>query len=266
MVDFNDLAVTSLEDYNFFDVITGEWMYTLEELQNGDIANTQDALDITGRGGRLLNSIKRNKAITITGSNGLLSAGLLESQTGSKFRTVADQSVRVPDYLTVGAGNKATTTYKATGTLGNELPRIYIKNTDSTQGAVLTQGPTAGPGIYTYDPDTKEIVFHTDVPAGTQVIAWYDRKLQANVLTNLSDTFSGKATVYANALAEDTCNRVYRVQFYVPVVDFSGNFNVTMGDAQTVHQFEGRSLPNRCLGASRFWDMIVFGENEADAA
>jgi hypothetical protein len=259
----NDLAITSFETIDCFDVRSGEWKYTLDELQNTTIANTQDKLDITGRGGRKLNSIKRNKAVTINGANGLISAGLSESQTGSEFRSEVSH-VRVPEYLAVN-GNKATLAYAPAGTVGNEIARVYVKNADNTQGTVLTQDSAVAEGKFTYTPATKEIEFNAgELADGTEITVWYDRNVQANVLTNLSDKFSDKVSMYVNALAEDKCNNLFRIQFYIPTADLNGNFEIQLGDAQTIHNFEAESLTSTCHGTSKFWDLIIFGENAPD--
>ena len=43
----------------------------LYEPQSATIANTEEKQDITGKGGRKLTSIKRNKAVTISANNGM---------------------------------------------------------------------------------------------------------------------------------------------------------------------------------------------------
>lgn len=182
----------------------------------------------TGKGGRKLANLKRNKAVTISGSNGMVSGGLLEVQTGSKFENKTTE-VLWTDYLTVGADNKATTNYKAVGTTGAEIKELYLKNADSTIGKSLTQDTTASEDKFAYNPGTKEITFDASVVAGTEIVVYYNRKILADVLTNYSDVYSSKATLYIDAMAEDKCANVYRVQFYVPKADFSGEFTIEMG-------------------------------------
>ena len=70
-----DLTITSFETITAFDIATGNLKFVLDELQNATIANSQEKSDITGKGGRKLSSIKRNKAVTISGTNGMLSGG-----------------------------------------------------------------------------------------------------------------------------------------------------------------------------------------------
>lgn len=262
-INVNDLTITSIETITAFDIVTGDFRFTLDELQNATIAQSQEKSDITGKQGRKLNSLKRNKAVTISGTNGLVSAGLLELQTGGNFEEKLT-TVKWTDYLTV-ASNKAKTGFTAVGTTGNEIETVYVKNNDGTLGKSFTQAAAAGEGVFAYDPATKEITFKEDeVADGTELVAFYDRKITANVLENISDNYSEKCTLYVDAIGEDTCGNVYRVQFYIPKADFDGNFELAMGDNQTVHAFEAESLAGACGASGLYFTYTVFGAEEAD--
>lgn len=268
-VNVNDITITSLETITAFDIVTGAFKWVLDELQNAKIANTQETTDITGKQGRLLNTLKKNKAVTVSGTNGMISGGLLETQVGGSFEQKVT-SVMFPDYLSV-SNNEATTTYKAVGTAGNEIESVYIRNANGTLGTMLTQGATAAEGVFAYDPTTKKITFHEgDVEEGADIAVYYFRKIQANVLENLSDQYSEKVALYIDAFGEDKCANVYRVQFYIPKADFNGNFDIDMGDNQSVHAFEARSLAGAgACGKSgtqsgALWTYTVFGEDTPD--
>lgn len=264
-VNINDITITSLETITAFDIVTGAFKWVLDELQNATIANTQETTDITGKQGRLLNTLKRNKAVTVSGNNGLLSGGMLETQVGNSFQNKVT-SVMYPDYLTVADG-KAVTTYKAVGTVGNEIESVYLRNANGTLGEVLTQGETASAGVFTYDPATKTIsFFEGDVEDGAEIAVYYFRSIQANVLENLSDQYSEKVALYIDAFAEDKCANVYRVQFFIPKADFNGNFDIQMGDSQSVHAFEARSLAGSCGAGGSLWTYTIFGEDTPDVA
>ena len=279
MVNVNDITVTSIETITAFDIGSGAFKWVLDELQNAKIANTQETTDITGKQGRLLNTLKKNKAVTVSGSNGLISGGLLETQVGNAFENKLT-NIMYPDYLTV-TGNEATTSFKAVGTAGNEIEAIYIRNADGTLGKALTQDTTASAGKFAYDPTTRKITFYAgdpaaspavpaDLPDGTEIAVYYFRKIQANVLENMSDHYSEKVSLYIDAFAEDKCANIYRVQFYIPKADFNGNFDLEFGENQSAHAFEARSLAgNACNGtgggAATLWTYTIFGENTEDA-
>lgn len=261
----NDITITQLDKIEAYDIVTDAHRFTLEELQNIKIANTQDKTDITGKGGRKLNSLKKNKAVVISGTSGLVSGGLMEMQTGSKFKNMDKAPIHWTEYLTI-ATNKATTSYKAVGTEGNEIETVYIKNADGTIKETLTQDAAVGEGKFTYNPESKELAFkdgsYTD---GTEILVDYTRHIKANVLKNASDVYSEKCKLYVDAQGEDMCNNVYRIQFYIPRADFSGNFDFDIGDNQTTHAFEAESLTGSCGSSNNFWTYTIFGANEGDA-
>ena len=264
-MNIQDITITSLETISAFDVLTGNFMFTLDELQNATINQSQETSDITGKAGRKLATLKRNKSVTISGTNGLVSGGLMEVQTGGKFENKTTD-VLWTDYLTV-TGNAATTSYTAVGTTGNEIESIYVKNNDGTLGATLNQDATVASGKFTYSPATKAIAFNDgDIADGTEIVVYYKRKIQANVLENMSDSYSGKCALYIDAMAEDKCSNVYRIQFYIPKADFSGEFSLELGDNQTVHAFEAEALAGACGAGSQLWTYTIFGANATDVA
>lgn len=264
-MNINDITITSLETINAFDVVTGAYKFTLDELQNATIAQTQERVDITGKQGRKLNSLKRNKAVTISGTNGLVSGGLLELQVGSEFENKTT-TVLWTDYLTVNT-NAAATTYTAVGTAGNEIESVYVKNTDGTLGKELTQDATVAEGKFTYTPASKALAFNEgEIEDGTEIVVFYMRQIQADVLENMSDKYSGKCALYIDAFAEDKCANVYRIQFYIPKADFNGEFSFEMGENQTVHAFEAESLAGACGTDGALWTYTIFGANAEDVA
>lgn len=268
MNNIDDITITSLETIDAFEIGTGEYLFTLDELQNATISQTQEKTDITGKQGRKLSSLKKNKAVTISGNNGLVSGGLLEMQTGSKFENKVTD-VMWTDYLIVN-NDAATTTYKAVGTTGNEVEAVYVKNTDGTLGNTLTQDAAVAKGKFTYDPATKALAFNADeIADGTEIVVYYKRKIQASVLNNMSDTYSDKCSLYVNAFGEDKCANVYRIQFYIPKADFNGEFSIEMGDNQTVHAFEAESMAGAGCGyhnqSGQLFTYTVFGTNSDDA-
>ena len=261
-----DITITSLETIDAFDITTGAFKFTLDELQNTTIEQSQEKTDITGKQGRKISTLKRNKAVTISGTNGVVSHGLLELQTGSEFENKA-VNVMWTDFITVPTTVADTATeFKAVGTAGAEIIALYKRNTDGTLGTKFEQASAVAANKFTYDPSTKKFAFNSgDVAAGDELVAYYYRKIVADTLTDLSDTYSGKCMLYINAIAEDRCANVYRMQIKVPKADFDGNFSLEMGDNQTVHNFSADALGGACGAAGEFFTYTIIGVNAEDA-
>lgn len=260
-VNVKDITITEIDKITGFDIVTGNFLFLLDELQNTSIAQGQEKVDITGKQGRKLNTLKRNKTVTISGANGMVSGGVLEMQTGGTFENKATE-VAWADYLTVSADTK--TTYKAVGTAGSEIRGLYLKNSDGTLGTKLEQAAQAAAGKFAYNPSTKALTFNSDVEVGTEIVVFYDRKIQADVLSNESDQYSKKCTLYVDAIGEDKCANIYRVQFFIPKADFNGEFTLEMGDNQTVHNFEADALAGACGMGGTLWTYTIFGANAED--
>ena len=258
-----DITITSLDKITAFHVTNGNYLFTLDELQNCSIAQSLEKTDITGKQGRKISTLKRNKAVTISGANGLVSGGLLEMQTGSDFANKETQ-VMWTDYLTVGADHTAETTYAAAGTSGAEIIGLYKQNSDGTLGDELTQ-KASSPAATEFTYSSKTITFNTAVTEGTKVVVFYKRTVTADVLANKSDNYTQKCTLYVDATGEDKCGYIYRVQFYIPKADFNGEFTFEMGDNQTIHNFEADALAGGCFGNDSFWTYTIFGTGEQNS-
>ena len=264
MVNVADLMITSLDTITAYS-LTGDPRFVLDELQDATIANTEEKTDITGKNGRKLNSLKRNKAVKITGTNGILSAGM-EAQVGSQFVSKDSTPVDHVDYQVI-TGNAATTEFKAVGTAGAEIRAVYIVGANNVASTKLAQDTTVGEGKFTYDPETKALAFAEGAyPDGTAIRVFYTRNIAGDVLENLSDKYSEKLRLTIDGTAEDKCGTIYRIQFRIPKADFSGNFDLALGGDQTVHAFEAESLAGSCGGSGALWDYTVFASDAADAA
>lgn len=273
-----DLAITSLETITAFGASDGKYLFTLDELQNATISQSQESTDITGKAGRKLSTLKRNKTFTISASNGLISTGLLEAQTGGTIGKGA-HNVNWTETVSVVSG-VATLTYKAVGTAGAEIKALYVKNEDGTLGDLLTQGVS---GTGHTSPDLKEFFYVYDTSGTTPVSSLtfnaesggafendgeafviYERKVDAKYLTVDDDISDVKANIYVDAIAEDKCAHQYHVQLHVPKADISAEFSIDMGDNQAIHSFEAQALAGKCGESGNFWEWTIFGVNASD--
>lgn len=270
-VNTENLILSEVDSVRGYDN-NGDLLFIIDELQDFKIANTEDKSDVTGKGSRRLKSIKKNKAVTISGTNGVFSGGLAAVQVGTDVQNDADAQIDWYETLTVNS-NAATTSFKAVGTAGAEI-KAYKKLSNGAAGEALTQvASTPETGKFTYMPDTKALAFKSgDLADGTEIIVCYKRKIKAAVVSNISDNYSKTCRLVADVVATDTCDNAYHAQFQIPRADFSGTFDFSMGGDQMVHTFEANSLVSKggCGGSgsgstSKLWDMILFEDGVADA-
>lgn len=271
-----DLAITSLETINVF-TLGGDYLFTLDELQNATISQGEEKVDITGKQGRKITSFKRNKTVTVSGTNGIVSAGLLDMQTGNTGWTegVSTPILWTDTTLNVKATGESTKTYTATlayepiAVSDGGFIEIYEKKADGSLGKKVELDTALADGKFTLNGTTVTFFPGTsgsdakpaDFNDGQELVAYYKRSVAAvGKLENLSDKYGEKGQVFIDALAEDKCGNTYHVQYYIPKGDFSGEFEFSMGDDQTVQAFEIEALAGGCNGSSAFWTLTVFGE------
>lgn len=261
-MNVDKFMITSYDRITGFDRTNGSLEMILDELTDFNLSNSEDKTEVTGKGGRTIDTLKRNKKVTGSGTNAYISGGALSVQTGSDIEE-GTYKIRYTDEITV-SGNKGTTNEVAVGTTGNEIGTIYIRDESKafiSSGKKLTQTSGApSEGEFSYDPTTKAITFFAgDVPDGTAVMAFYDAEVKGKRIANNADTYSKTLAVYIDATCKDVCDNYFHGQFIIDRADFSGTFDLQGGDNPVTHGFEFESLPNLCTGKSDLWDFIIFG-------
>lgn len=256
-VDVSKLIITEVAQITAFNN-AGELEFIMDEVQDGSIQNSQEKTDLTGRNGRKIASLKKNKAVTVSATNGVLVGGALAAQTGTEVEQ-GTFKVRITDVLTV-TSNKATTTKTAVGTVGAEIGTIYIKNANGSLGTKIEQDASASSGKFAYNPSDNSIT--TDGLAdGTEIVAFYDVEVEAAKISNDSEKYSKVLKLYIDVVLQDTCDVEYFGQIVIERADVSGEFELSLGGDNFAHAFEAESLAGGCTGSTKLWDLIVYGVN-----
>lgn len=260
MINVDKLIIKEVCDIIAFNN-AGKLEFIMDEIKNVTISNGQDKSDITGRNGRKIGSLKKNKTTTISGANGIIVGGALAAQTGTDI-VHGKNKIKETDILIVNT-NTANTEYEAIGVAGNELGYIYKK--DPKTGVLDTSTPlvqVAGipsTGEFSYNPGTKLITFADgDLSDGDELVVFYMREVESAKLTNDSNTYSKVLKTYVNVICQDNCDNVYHGQYIINRADFSGTFDIEIGEEPAVHNFELESLAGGCQSGSNLWDFIVF--------
>lgn len=256
-VDVSKLVITEVAQITAFNN-AGELEFIMDEVQNGTINNSQEKSDITGRNGRKIASLKKNKAVTVSATNGVLVGGALAAQTGTEVEQ-GTFNVRITDVMTVNS-NKCTTSKKAVGVTGAELGTVYIKNANGSLGEKLEQDSAAAAGKFAYDPTTKEVTVE-GIADGTELVAFYDVEVESAKISNDSEKYSKVLKLYIDIVLQDSCDVEYAGQIIIQRADVSGEFELSLGGDNFAHAFEAESLAGGCTGSTNLWDLIVYGVN-----
>ncbi len=256
-VDVSKLIITEVAQITAFNN-AGELEFIMDEVQDGSIQNTQEKSDITGRNGRKIASLKKNKAVTVTATNGVLVGGALAAQTGTEVEQ-GTFKVRITDVMTV-KDNTCKTSKTAVGVTGAEIGAIYVKNANGSLGAKMEQDTDAAEGKFKYDPDTQEITV-SGIADGTELVAFYDVEVEAARISNDSEKYSKVLKLYIDVVLQDSCDVEYAGQVIIQRADVSGEFELSFGGENFAHAFSAESLVGGCTGSTNLWDLVVYGVN-----
>lgn len=254
MVNADKLIITEIDQITCFNN-ANELEFIMDEVQEGSVNNTQDKEDITGRGGRKIGSLKKNKGVTISATSGVVVAGALAAQTGTDVEH-GTFKVRKTEIVSV-ENNKATITGTPVGSAGSEIGYVYIKEKNAL-GKKFSQDATASAtGKFAFS--GKDLTFfESDIEDGTEIVVFYDEEVESAKVSNDSEKYSKVLKMYIDVTAQDTCDNLYHGQFIVERADFNGEFELSMGGDPTVHSIEAESLTGGCSGSSKLWDFIVY--------
>lgn len=254
-INVEKLSVTQVDQITAFNN-ADEIEFIMDEVQDTTLSQEEEITDITGRGGRKIGSLKKNKAVTGKGTNGLIVGGALAAMLGSEVET-GKMKVRYTDDTLVAKSNKAKIEKEPIGSVGTEIVGVYIKNKDGSLGKKFTQHSEVAEGKFTYS--ANEITFNdSEVKDGTELVAFYDIEVDAAKISNDSSKFSKTLKLYIDCTAQDVCDNQYHVQFIIPRADFHGTFDIVVGSEPSTMAYEFGALAGGCSGSTNFWDMIVF--------
>lgn len=260
-MNIDKFTITSYDQLTGFDKTNGSLDMILDELSDFTLSHEEEKSDITGKGGRIISSLKKNKKVTGKGTNGMLSGGALAAMLGAEVED-GEHTIRYTDTITVSS-NKGVTTEVAVGTAGNEIGTVYVRDANNAYisgGKKLIQ-TSAEPaaGEFSYDPETKEIIFADgDVADGTEVIAFYDANVTGKKISNNAENYSKTLQLFIDVTCRDACDNLFHGQFIIDRADFNGTFDITGGSEPATLGFEFTSMPNLCTGKSDLWDFVLF--------
>lgn len=266
----NDFTITEFVDFEAYLRDTGMLDFRLTELQNFTLNATQDKTELTGKNGRTIGYKKQNKKISGEGTYGMISAGLMKTQTGGEI-TNGKYKVKKSE-LKVVSGATLVTDAKAVGATGAEIAYLKVLAPNGSVSTTYEQGVSADATHFAYNPTDKTITLPNNsstpvIADGTKVLYAYEREVEGTKVTNPSDMFSEVREVWIHCFGTDACDNEYYAAIRIARADFSGEFSLAIGGDQTVHNFSFDGMADLCNpvgdGADLF-DLIIYTD-EASA-
>ncbi|MCM1167425.1 MAG: hypothetical protein NC299_18560 [Lachnospiraceae bacterium] len=244
MGDYTLTEVTRFEAYTRGD----GWLdFLMDEMDSLTIDHSQEESDITGKGGRVIGKKKKNKSVSVSGTNGLISEGMLKAQTGGEIKS-GNMTVKKSETKKISANMTVIIDETPVGAAGQEIGKIQLLGTAGAVVKSYAQGVVASDEKFAFDPATKTITLPTDtvIEAGMNIRYAYNRTYRGTSVNNPSDKYSEVREVWFHGYGTDKCDNKIAYAWYFPRADISGEFSVDLGGDQTMHNFSFQALPDLC--------------------
>lgn len=251
-------TITSLETVEAYDRVTNDCLFSLDEVKNASLKNTEDKSEVKGKGDNLLFIIKKNKGLTGSGTCGYISGNLMGVQTGTSA-VAGTIKFKKREVLTVAkAGTSVAIAETASGTSGAEILSLNVTIGDVT--TKYTQAVTADATHFSYTNKTITLPTGITTTVGGTVEVVYEYEKTGASIANKTDTYGKTCNLILNTLGKNVCDEVYRIQIDIPRADFTSNFDLAIGGDSTDHPFEFTGLVDKCGGDNKLWDFKVYKE------
>lgn len=266
MLNFDNLIIQTIDRFTFKSKASGDIYFIAEDLQDATLSNNEEMVYGSGKAGRRISVLKRNKTANLAFTNGYVSFGQIAAQTGSDTKSSDTETLETQIFeviKTTSSGTPATisakTTYLGIGTNGAELKKIYKRNPDGSQGTSYEQAAAASATEFEYDYETGNITLPTGVftKAGEEIIVTYTANVKGKKVANDGDTFSKDGTAIVDLTIQSVCDdTLYHGVLVMDRAAGNGTFEITFGGDQTVQAFSCEALPNICSGGD-YWHLTV---------
>ncbi len=247
-------SVETIENYSRTD---DTLLNIMDEIKNVNLSNSEEQSDVTGKGGNVLFTLKKNKAVQGSGSSGHISGSLMSLQTGDEVKSglVKFRKREVAKFDAESTTIELAET--AVGVAGSEILSLIVTIDGEETSTKYPQGTTASADKFSYSSGTITLPTAVNSKTGTVEVVYEYEKSGASI-GNRSDTYGKTTHTFINCLGKNICDEVYFIQIEIYRADWNSNFALDLGGDGVEHPFEFKSLVDKCSGDSKFWDMKVY--------
>ncbi len=242
-----DFTLTELTRFEAYTRDEGLLDFLMDEIDSFNIDHSQEESEITGQGGRVIGKKKKNKSVSVSGTNGLISEGMLKAQLGGEIKN-GDMQVKKSETKEITSAKTVIVDDTPIGVAGQEIGKIQIIGAAGSVVKEYRQGTVVSNDKFSYDPATKTISLPTDadIETGMHVRYAYYRIVQGTSINNPFDKYSEIREVWLHGYGIDKCDNKIAYAWFFPRADISGEFSTDVGGDQTMHNFGFQALPDLC--------------------
>ena|GEM_PF-6292278 len=256
-ITLDAFALKDVFKISAFSTVGNYLRWVLMDNNTVTLTNSGNTVWATGTDDAKLAGFDTDAACVLAGESGLISLGLVSSQTGSDIEQIATTTdIVVREVIKVDNAGKFFTEYTGKGTVGNEIKYIYVKENKFEIGERYSQDATAGTTAFAYDPSTKEITVPTGITP-TEVVIYYTPEITDVLrITNSIDNGSETVDLVVDGLVREICSQKdYKAQIRLRA-KVDPNFALATGKEAGKHPFAFESI----LGCedSNLWVLDVY--------
>jgi hypothetical protein len=256
------------------DIKTKKHKCTIVEIKSGSLAQGQEIVWLEGQDGSRLAGYDTTKTSTLNFESGVISVGVLETQTGGTLKAVTNGTgIKLREYLTAGTGGTScTTTYLASGEAGKEILWIYPEDDtgDPDNANAYAQAGTASATEFSYAAATGVITLPTGkfAEGDTVIVDYYPTFDSYKELENNNSNFSFTGEVFVDCYMTDLSTQAdVPAQIYCPAGRIGGAFDFSFGDTPAVQSVSIEALASQAAGkVGQMWVLRLYDLTEADTA
>lgn len=266
VLDYDKFIIDSIDMISGFNPETGECTFILDEIKDGTMDNAGEKVYGTGKNGRRIAALNRNKTCTFSCNNGFVVGGALAAQIGQDVEET-EKSILVPvmETLKVEKSSDSTdtlivkTSHTAVGTNGKEISALYKAKKDKTPGEQIEQAAEASKAAFSYATSTNVITLPTEgFQAGDLVLVSYEYETTGRKFVNSTDAFPKNCRIVMDIILRDPCNNssVMHSKLVVPNAAIDPSYSMTFGNEPVVHSFGFESITDVCSADNELWYWI----------
>lgn len=228
-------AVRNVAKATFYDISTGKMLTYLENLKTSGIEVSSETVYARGGDGNpKLVGFTSDKEVKVNLSSAIFDNRAMALLTGNSIIEGATD-VYKREVVVVGKTNEAD----LVGTpKEGKLLALYILGADGVEDTELEAAETVATGKYKLT--TKKITVHTDITAGTKLVAYYmfATTTTAQTITVSANAFPATFKLVMEVLVTDFyTKKLYPAQIIVPSAKMEDNWSLSFeptGDPQSL--------------------------------
>ena len=266
-VDMNNFVIDSVYRGIMLSTTDGSLLWALNQIEEPSLSVTTDSKDAVDALGTPIMTFERGKQAEFSAQNSLLDLGLLAAQSGgSKVAGTVQAPILVPmmEEFTWTTGADKVLSYVPVGTVGAEVPFIYVLNGDGTTGTKTTAAANAGAGVFKIVAATKTVTPPTDAVAGERVLAIYyynatgAQDLGAISISNSAQNFPTAGKFIMEVIGCDVCDisTKYKAILIFPAAKLLSDYNLDF-TTEGKHPFTIKAMQNYCDADKKLFDLII---------